>query len=51
MSLRYLAEHAENAKLALELAQKEAKHLTYPTFRTPIIENLNISKHTFRQAT
>ena len=22
-----------------------------PTFRTPIIENLNISKHTFRQAT
>ena len=29
MSLRYLAEHAENAILALELAQKEAKHLTY----------------------
>ena len=29
MSLRYLAEHAENAKLALELAQKEVKHLTY----------------------
>ncbi|GDX86012.1 hypothetical protein LBMAG43_20540 [Methylococcaceae bacterium] len=29
MSLRYLAEHAGNAKLALELAQKEVKHLTY----------------------
>jgi hypothetical protein len=29
MSLRYLVEHAENAKLALELAQKEVKHLTY----------------------
>jgi hypothetical protein len=29
MSLRYLAEHAENAILALELAQKETKHLTY----------------------
>ncbi len=26
MSLRYLAEHAENAILALELAQKETKH-------------------------
>jgi hypothetical protein len=24
---------------------------TKPTFRTPIIENLNISKHTFGQAT
>ena len=25
--------------------------IVYPTFRTPIIENLNISKHTFGQAT
>lgn len=33
MSLRYLAEYAENAKLALELAQKKVKHLEY-THRT-----------------
>ena len=29
MTLRYLAEHAENALLALELARKEAAHLQY----------------------
>lgn len=29
MSLRYLPEHAENARLALELARKEAAHLRY----------------------
>ncbi len=33
MSLRYLPEHAENAVLALQLAQKEAAHLRY-THRT-----------------
>lgn len=33
MSLRYLPEHAENARLALELARKEAAHLRY-THRT-----------------
>jgi hypothetical protein len=29
----------------------EKAKTSQPTFRTPIIENLNISKHTFRQAT
>ena len=33
MSLRYLPEHAENALLALQLARKEAAHLSY-THRT-----------------
>ena len=33
MSLRYLPEHAEHALLALELARKEATHLSY-THRT-----------------
>ncbi len=30
MSLRYLPEHGENALLALELARKEAAHLSPP---------------------
>jgi hypothetical protein len=29
MSLRYLPEHAENARLALALADKEVAHLRY----------------------
>jgi len=29
MSLRYLPEHAQTTLLALDLAQKEAKHLRY----------------------
>lgn len=37
--IRYIKEHAEKAKLALELAQKEAKHLSYThqtLFETPM---------------
>ena len=30
---------------------KKTRPCLIPTFRTPIIENLNISKHTFGQAT
>ena len=34
-----------------QIALRVDNHVLNPTFRTPIIENLNISKHTFRQAT
>ncbi|MEN9595932.1 MAG: hypothetical protein RL236_366 [Pseudomonadota bacterium] len=42
MSLRYLAEHAGNAKLALELAQKEVKHLTY-THQTLFSQSIDLA--------
>ncbi len=43
----------EEGKMPVEVADNLGMRvgLLYPTFRTPIIENLNISKHTFRQAT
>jgi hypothetical protein len=41
MSVRYLVEHAENAKLALDLAQKEIKHLTY-THQTLFTQNIDL---------
>ena len=41
MSLHYLIEHAENAKLALELAQKEVKHLTY-THQTLFSQSIDL---------
>lgn len=42
MSLRYIKEHAEKAKLALELAQKEAKHLSY-THQTLFENPMNLA--------
>ncbi len=56
----YDAESAENCIVDLILERCDTKGpaapinwdaVLEPTFRTPIIENLNISKHTFRQAT
>jgi hypothetical protein len=41
MSLKYLPEHAENARLALELAQKEMAHLAY-TQRTLFSQNIDL---------
>ncbi|MDD2740474.1 MAG: hypothetical protein PHR94_16215 [Methylomonas lenta] len=41
MSLSYLPEHAENAKLALEMAQKEMSHLAY-TWRTLFAQNIDL---------
>ncbi len=41
MSLKYLPQHAENARLALELAQKEVAHLAY-THRTLFAQNINL---------
>jgi hypothetical protein len=35
----------------MDALNKKALTAFKPTFRTPIIENLNISKHTFGQAT
>jgi len=41
MSLNYLPEHAENARLALELALKEMGHLAY-TRRTLFSQNIDL---------
>ena len=41
MSLAYLPEHAENAQLALELAEKEATHLAY-THRTLFAQPIDL---------
>jgi len=41
MSLAYLPEHAENAKLALELAIREASHLAY-THRTLYAQSIDL---------
>lgn len=41
MSLAYLPEHAENAMLALELAEKEAAHLAY-THRTLFAQPIDL---------
>jgi CRISPR-associated protein Csy2 len=53
--------HALSKKLSLShnlslygcavICHQHQIHAYQPTFRTPIIENLNISKHTFGQAT
>lgn len=42
MTLNYLPEHAQNALLALELANKEAAHLAY-THRTLFAQNINLA--------
>ncbi|MDD2720620.1 MAG: hypothetical protein PHH47_04855 [Gallionella sp.] len=42
MSLAYLPEHAENALLALELAKKEAAHLSY-THRTLFAQHIDLA--------
>lgn len=41
MSLAYLPEHAENAMLVLELAEKEAAHLVY-THRTLFAQSIDL---------
>lgn len=41
MSLAYLPEHAENAMLVLELAEKEAAHLAY-THRTLFAQPIDL---------
>jgi hypothetical protein len=41
MSLAYLPEHAENARLALELAIREATHLAY-THRTLYAQSIDL---------
>ena len=41
MSLAYLPEHAENARLALELAISEATHLAY-THRTLYAQSIDL---------
>lgn len=41
MSLAYLPEHADNALLALDLAQKEAAHLAY-THRTLFAQSIDL---------
>ncbi len=41
MSLSYLPKHAEDARLALELAKKEMSHLSY-TQRTLFVANIDI---------
>lgn len=41
MSLAYLPEHAENALLALELAEKEVAHLAY-THRTLFAQHIDL---------
>ena len=41
MSIDYLPEHAQNARLALSLAQKEAEHLAY-THRTLFARNIDL---------
>jgi hypothetical protein len=60
---KHFPKKIENLELALHktrnllsitdkiLASKTLAVSDDPTFRTPIIENLNISKHTFGQAT
>lgn len=42
MSLAYLPEHVENALLALNLAKKEAAHLTY-THRTLFAQSIDLN--------
>ncbi|MGH8476744.1 MAG: hypothetical protein ACRERV_00575 [Methylococcales bacterium] len=41
MSLKFLPEHAENARLALELAKREAAHLAY-THRTLFAQTIDL---------
>jgi len=41
VSLAYLPEHAENAMLVLELAEKEAAHLAY-THRTLFAQPIDL---------
>ena len=40
-----------NSDFGARLVNKSCREKFKPTFHTLIIENLNISKHTFRQAT
>ena len=42
MSMSYLAEHADPARIALELAEREAGHLRY-TYRTLYVEPIDLA--------
>ena len=46
MSLTYLVEHAEAARIALDLAEREGAHLryTYDTLFSELVFNCNIPR-------